>query len=58
MNIKNGNEDGLRNGQKLMFYPINEVGCGINYVHNFCLSSISITKLLSYLHTSLLMASR
>lgn len=29
MNKKNGREDGLSNGQKLMFYPVNEVACGI-----------------------------
>lgn len=60
MNKKNGSEDGLSNGQKIMFYPINEVACGISHVDNisnFCPIS-TITKLLSSLHTSLLMVGR
>lgn len=35
MNEKSGSEDGLSNGWKLMFYPLNEVDCGISHVDSF-----------------------
>lgn len=54
MNEKNGSEDGLSNGYNLMFYPVNEVDCGINYVAIFSnyVPFPPLIKLLSSLHTS------
>lgn len=50
MNKKNGSEDGLSNGQKLMFYPVNEVACGISHVDNISSFALfqQLTKLLSF----------
>lgn len=54
MNEKNGNEDGLSNGEKLRFYPVSEVDCGLNYAAIFStyVPFQQLTKSLSSLHTS------
>lgn len=58
MNKKNGSEDGLSNGQKLMLYPVNAIVCRISHVDNISNFAQQLTKFLSSLHINLSMVSR